>query len=163
MVCVDSLVIALSKMKDLCICMWLWTKTWQKCTATVLCWAVWVDWGSTAVSLASLFSLFFWLLLFSSVTLVQWGDQQRRLILLHSPTYISSATYTGSCAWFQFKCSKGQWDMPDRATTEQSSLASKKVWEYNIKTGSVEEIQKVKVLFLAQVKWTSFSVRATRR
>lgn len=54
---VDTLARALSKIKDLCICIRLWTKTWQKCTATVLCRAVWVDWGSTAVFLSHHYSL----------------------------------------------------------------------------------------------------------
>lgn len=57
MVCVDSLVRVMFKMKDLCICMWLRTETWQKCTAAVLWWAVWVDLGSTAVFLSHHYSL----------------------------------------------------------------------------------------------------------
>lgn len=94
MVCIGSLVRTLSKMKDLCICMWLWTKIWQK-SAPPLCRAEWVDRGSTAVFLSHHYSiLFFCLSVFSSVTPAQWGDQQRRLTLLRSQTYIIRGTYT---------------------------------------------------------------------
>jgi hypothetical protein len=31
----------------------LWTKTWQKCTAAVLCRAVWVDWGLYCCTVSS--------------------------------------------------------------------------------------------------------------
>lgn len=164
MVCVDFLVIALSKMKDLCICMWLWTKTWQKCTAAVLCRAVWVDWGSTAVFLSHHYSLFFSASHSSALWLRRSGEINKGSLHSFALKHTLAVPHTqDNVRGSSLNAIRGSKICLTEPQQNNLYWPVKRFENTVVRQEAGEEKQKVEILFLAQVKWTSFSVIATLR